>query len=268
MPHCHWLTLSRELRTWQGQGWSLCFWCWTALGLTSCWILKTNHVVSLCWMLTGKHFLIHRMSQSSFLPQTGPEQGLAHGKDVWNYFLQSLRALVPRRWRNGLGKCCSILIAALTLGQLGAPDALISRPYQDFSVKITFLIENVLSMKRKPVFGLKSFLSVSLKYSFLFNWLNFSNQFQFYQQHKLWISKNIIFLEVLSYEKCCGFQFSSKSWINFFSKTRKYVMSRDFHFLASHDFSGIIIISSFHSFYVEPFINTLDHSKEYTQVIF
>jgi len=33
-------------------------------------------------------------------------------------------------------------------------------------------------------------------------------------------------------------------------------------------FSGIIIISYFHSFYVEPFINTLNCSKNYTQVSF
>lgn len=62
------------------------------------------------------------------------------------------------------------------------------------------------------------------------------NQFHFYQQleKSLWISKNMKLLEILSYEKCCGFKFSSKSWINFFSKNRKYVMGRDFHFLASH----------------------------------
>lgn len=148
----------------------------------------------------------------------------------------TLMALLSMIWNNRLSKCCSILIAALTLGQLGAPDALITRPYQNFSVKITFLIENILSMKRKTVVGLKSFFFVPLKYSFLFNWLKFSNQLQFYQQLKLWISKNMIFLEILLYEKCCGFQFSSKSWINFFSKNRKYVMGRDFHFLASHGF--------------------------------
>lgn len=198
----------------------------------------TNSVVSLCWMLTGKWAVSSSVgrSQSSFLPQTGQEQGLAHGKDIWNYFLGTLMALLCMIWNNGLGKCCSTLIASFTLGQLGAPDALISRPYQNFSVKITFLIENILSMKKKTVVGLKNFLPVSLKYSFLFNWLNFLNQFQFYRQLKLWISKNKIFLEILSYEKCCGFRFSSKSWINFFSKNRKYVMGRDFHFLASHGF--------------------------------
>lgn len=33
-------------------------------------------------------------------------------------------------------------------------------------------------------------------------------------------------------------------------------------------FSGIITISYFHSFYVKPFINTLNCSKDYTQVSF
>lgn len=161
MPHCHCLGFSRELRTQLGQGWSLCFW-W--LNSSWCHLLlnpddKQCGVSSLCWMLTGKRAVSSSMgtSQSSFLPQTGQEQDLARGKDIWNYFLEALMPLLCMSWKNRLGKCCSILIAALTLGQLGAPDALISRPYQNFSVKSTFLIENVLSKKRKQYLAWRVF---------------------------------------------------------------------------------------------------------------
>lgn len=211
----------------------------------------TYEMVPLCWMLTGK---CATFSSIGTCQKGGLGPPFRHRLDEDRIWLMARTFKAGPgivSWRNQrlfyvwsetvswANICCYILTVELTLGQLGAPDALVSGPYQElfcwncFSNRKYSFQEKVVG---KAVVGLKSFLSMLLKYNFLVNWLKSFKQFQFYQQleKSLWISKNMVFLEILLCEECCGFKFSSKSWINNFSKNRKYVMGRDFHFLASH----------------------------------